>query len=83
MEGLCLSEPLAASRRVCVKHMWSGARRADEEEEGEELPEHICRDEELIVVQVFSQLRQVVHVLQLLPKLVAEMKTNRKLEINK
>lgn len=34
------------------------------------VPEHIWRDDELLVVQVLSELSQVVHVRQLLPKLV-------------
>lgn len=42
--------------------------------EGEELPEDVGGDEELVVVQVLAQLRQVVHVLQLLPKLVTDRK---------
>lgn len=42
--------------------------------EEEELPEDVRGDEELVVVQVLTQLRQVVHVLQLLPKLVTERK---------
>ena len=37
-------------------------------------PEDVRRDDELLVVQVISQLGQVVHVRQLLPKLVTERK---------
>ena len=35
-------------------------------------PENISGDDELLVVQVISEFVQVVHVRQLLPKLVAE-----------
>jgi len=37
-----------------------------------EVPEHRRRDDELLVVQVFSEFRQVVHVRQLLPELLTE-----------
>lgn len=57
--------------------------------EEEQLPEDVCGDEELLVVQVFLQLRQVVHVRQLLPELMAEKqkrenlrKTNKRLTLN-
>lgn len=43
--------------------------------EEEDLPEDFCWDEELVVVHVFSQLRQVVHVRQLLPELVTDRET--------
>lgn len=36
------------------------------------VPENIRRDDELLVVQVISELSQVVHIRQLLPKLVTE-----------
>ena len=38
------------------------------------VPENIRRDDELLVVQVISELVQVVHVRQLLPELVTEGK---------
>lgn len=36
------------------------------------VPENVSRDDELLVVQVISELSQVVHIRQLLPKLVTE-----------
>lgn len=76
-EELRLSEPLAASRRVCERRPQTSADDFLCEAlpvRAEVTPEDVRRDDELLVVQVISQLGQVVHVRQLLPKLVTERK---------
>lgn len=80
-EGVRLSERLVTFHHVCERRhndnnsddlldydAWrSGTFRRS-------VPEYVRRDDELLVVQVISEFGQVVHVRQLLPKLVTVKK---------
>lgn len=80
--GVLLSESLAAPRHVCgetintVRSRWASEPLGVRAEEHR--PEHFWRDEELLVVQVFPKLSQVVHIRQLPPKLVTANREEEK-----